>query len=124
MLAGQATVINGDGKYIRDYVFVKDVAKANILAMTRDGEDFCEYNVGTGVGTDVNELEKALRDKLSQVIERKGIKLNAPAALYGSHRPGDLRSSLLDYGSIESKLGWRPTVSIEEGLLKTAEWFA
>ena len=124
MLANQAPVINGDGKYIRDYVFVKDVARANILAMSGEGTGFSAYNVGTGIGTDVNDLEKGLREKLSEVMERQGNKLDIPQALHGSHRAGDLRSSLLDYSGIKRDLGWEPAVSLEEGLLSTAEWFA
>lgn len=124
MLAGQAPVINGDGKYVRDYVFVKDVAQANLLAMSGDGNGFSAYNVGTGIGTDVNELEKGLREKLLQVMENKGDALNIPKVLYGPHRAGDLRSSLLDCAKINRELGWSPTVSLDEGFLRTTEWFA
>lgn len=124
MLANQAPVINGDGKYIRDYIFVKDVARANFRAMSGDGTGFNAYNVGTGIGTDVNDLEKGLREKLLQVMENKGEKLEIPAVLYGPHRAGDLRSSLLDYSGIKRELGWEPAVSLEKGLLSTVEWFA
>ena len=124
MLASQVPVINGDGKYIRDYVFVKDVARANLLAMESDGTGFSAFNVGTGLGTDVNDLEKGLRKKLLQVMDNKGEKLDIPGVLYGPHRPGDLRSSLLDCAKINRELGWSPVVGFEEGLLRTAEWFA
>jgi UDP-glucose 4-epimerase len=124
MLANQAPVINGDGKYVRDYVFVKDVARANLLAMSSGGLGFKAYNVGTGIGTDVNALERGLREKLLEVIGKRGDKLDIPAVLYGPHRAGDLRSSLLDCNSIRCELGWETTVSIDEGLSSTAEWFA
>lgn len=124
MLANQAPVINGDGKYVRDYVFVKDVAHANLLAMLSGGTGFDAYNVGTGIGTDVNMLESGLREKLLQVTEQRSVKIDIPAALYGPHRAGDLRSSLLDFSSIKRELGWEPTVDLDEGLLSTAGWFA
>lgn len=124
MLATKEPVINGDGKYVRDYVFVKDVARANLLAMSSERTGFSAYNVGTGIGTDVNDLEKGLREKLLQVMEHKGHTLSIPKVLYGPHRAGDLRSSLLDCAKINRELGWSPTVGLDEGFLRTAEWFA
>ncbi|WXJ94289.1 UDP-glucose 4-epimerase [Neomoorella carbonis] len=64
LLAGEAPVINDDGKYIRDYVDVEDVSRANLLAL----EGFRAYNVGTGLGTDVNQLERGLRQALAEVL--------------------------------------------------------
>jgi len=124
MLAEQTPVINGDGKYVRDYVYVKDVAKANLLAMSNQHTGFKAYNVGTGKGTDVNALERGLREKLTQVFEGNNKEIHIPVVQYGPHRAGDLRSSLLDFSKIKHELGWRPTVALEEGLLETAAWFA
>lgn len=124
MLASIAPVINGDGKYVRDYVFATDVAKANLLAISSDREGFSAYNVGTGEGTDVNVLEAVLREKLTLILNEKGTPVFIPAVQYGAHRAGDLRSSLLNYSKIKDELGWLPTVKIEEGLLTTAKWFA
>lgn len=124
LLAGEAPVINGDGKYIRDYVFVEDVARANLLALEGEWEGFRAYNVGTGVGTDVNQLESGLRLALQEVLRRQGKEMELPAAVYGPPRPGDLRSSLLDANKIQQELGWRPRVTLAEGLKHTAAWFA
>ncbi|TDA69486.1 MAG: NAD-dependent epimerase/dehydratase family protein [Clostridia bacterium] len=124
MLHGEAPVINGDGKYIRDYVFVEDVARANLSVLAGEGEGFRAYNVGTGRGTDVNELEAGLRQALGEVLRQQGKKLELPAAAYGPPRPGDLRSSLLDAGKMARELGWRSRVTLAEGLRRTAAWFA
>ncbi|BCV25988.1 NAD-dependent epimerase/dehydratase family protein [Gelria sp. Kuro-4] len=123
-LAGAAPIINGDGRYIRDYVYVEDVARANLLALEGEWEGFRAYNVGTGRGTDVNELERGLRSALTEILREQGRKPALPAATYGPPRPGDLRSSLLDAGKIARELGWRPQVALEEGLKRTAAWFA
>ncbi|KKM13007.1 UDP-glucose 4-epimerase [Clostridiales bacterium PH28_bin88] len=124
LLAGEAPVINGDGKYIRDYVYVEDVARANLLALEGEWEGFRAYNVGTGLGTDVNQLESGLRQALEEVLREQGRELELPAASYGPPRAGDLRSSLLDAKKIQRELGWRPQVTLEEGLKRTAAWFA
>jgi len=124
LLAGEAPVINGDGKYTRDYVYVEDVARANLLALEGEWVGFRAYNVGTGVGTDVNQLESRLRQALQEALRQQGREIDLPVASYGPPRPGDLRSSLLDAGKITRELGWRPHVTLEEGLKRTAAWFA
>ncbi|WP_257784938.1 NAD-dependent epimerase/dehydratase family protein [Neomoorella thermoacetica] len=124
LLAGEAPVINGDSKYIRDYVYVEDVARANLLALEGEWRGFRAYNVGTGLGTDVNQLERGLRQALAKVLGEQGRDTELPAATYGPPRPGDLRSSLLDAGKITRELGWRPQVTLAEGLQRTATWFA
>lgn len=60
LLAGEAPVVNGDGRYIRDYVYVEDVARANLLTLEGEWQGFLAYNVSTGLGTDVNPLERGL----------------------------------------------------------------
>lgn len=124
LLAGKAPVIHGDGKYIRDYVYVKDVARANLLALEGEWEGFRAYNVGTGLGTDVNQLESKLRQALQEVLRLQGRWIDLPEASYGPPRVGDLRSSLLDAKKIQRELGWSPQVTLEEGLKRTAAWFA
>lgn len=122
LLLGEAPVINGDGKYVRDYVYVRDVARANLLVLESEWEGYRAYNVGTGVGTDVNQLENKLWLALAEVLPQ-GRLTELPAACYGPPRPGDLRSSLLDARKVHRELGWRPKVMLEEGLKQTAAWF-
>lgn len=126
-LAGEAATINGDGKYVRDYCFGPDVARANVAALeltTIKPGTLTSLNVGTGVGTDVNELEEALRRAMADVLAGKGRSTSLSSPVHGPARAGDLRSNLVDASLAGRVLSWRPTVTLPEGLAKTAAWFA
>jgi UDP-glucose 4-epimerase len=129
LLAGQPATINGDGRYIRDYVYGPDVARANLLALTADvpqvrPKTLTSLNIGTGIGTDVNELEAMLRGPISGQLERRGTPRPLPPAVHGPARAGDLRSNLVDASLAGTVLGWKPAVPLAAGLAQTAEWFA
>jgi UDP-glucose 4-epimerase len=111
MLNGEPTIINGDGGQTRDYVFVKDVARANVRALTLRG--FHIYNVGTGVETDVNRISSLIR---SCTGDRASVE-------HGPPKKGEQLRSVLDSGKIARELGWEPVVSLETGLVETVEWF-
>jgi len=125
MLRGEPVVINGDGRYIRDYVYATDVARANVLALECDPpEGFMAFNVGTGLGTDVNQLEDRMR-ALCKAVGRGGARpADVPAPKHGPHRAGDLRSNLISHRKASEVLNWRPAVTLDEGLRRTIEWFA
>ncbi len=126
-LAGEAVTINGDGRYVRDYCYGPDVARANLAAIQsaaiRPGT-LASFNIGTGIGTDVNELEAALRTAMAEVLARKGRPASLPVPVYGPARAGDLRSNLVDATLAASVLNWRPEVTLTAGLSRTAMWFA
>jgi UDP-glucose 4-epimerase len=129
LLADVAPTINGDGRYIRDYVYGPDVARANLLALSASAERLpagrlTSLNIGTGIGTDVNELELAIRESMAVVLGRKGRQSASPPAHHGPARPGDLRSNLIDARLAAEILGWRPEVGLDEGLERTVAWFA
>ena len=129
LLAGEPATINGDGRYVRDYVYGPDVARANLIALTADlpavqPKTLTSLNIGTGIGTDVNELEAALRHAMADVLAARGHAVALPAPLHGPARPGDLRSNLVDATRARELLGWTPTVSFADGLARTATWFA
>ncbi|MGE5193768.1 MAG: NAD-dependent epimerase/dehydratase family protein [Deltaproteobacteria bacterium] len=125
MLAGQMVTINGDGKYFRDYVYVVDVASANVLALERDlAEPFVAFNVGTARATDVNQLAEQMRSACLAVSRSRGRPMEVPLPTHGPHRPGDLRSSVVSYKKAAQILGWQPAVALEAGLQQTLEWFA
>ncbi|MFM8952810.1 MAG: NAD-dependent epimerase/dehydratase family protein [Planctomycetaceae bacterium] len=129
LLVGEPATINGDGRYIRDYVYGPDVARANLIALTADlpavqPKTLTSLNIGTGVGTDVNELESQLRQALSDVLAARGRTTVLPAPRHGPARPGDLRSNLVDATRARELLGWTPTVRFADGLARTATWFA
>ncbi|MGA9115644.1 MAG: NAD-dependent epimerase/dehydratase family protein [Bacteroidota bacterium] len=111
MLRNEQALINGDGGQTRDYVYVGDVVRANVLALDASGSD-C-FNVGTGVETDVQTLFRALRRLTGAAMEER----HAPA------KQGEQRRSLLDPAKLERARGWRPSVTLEEGLRATVEHF-
>lgn len=111
MLTGEAPTIYGDGQQLRDYVFVSDVAEANLLALEKGENGF--FNVGTGIGTAVNELFAVLKELMRFKKE----------AAYAPPRAGELFRSVLDCGKIKNEFGWRAKVGIKEGLKKTLDWY-
>lgn len=112
LLDGVAPEIHWDGEQTRDFVYVGDCARANLLAL--DAGDGQAYNVGTGAGTSINELFHALVEVSGRsVVPRRG-----------PRRPGDVRHSYLDCSKIERELGWRAQVSLREGLQATWLHFA
>jgi len=110
--AGKAPVIYGDGEQTRDFAFVQDVVKANILAMEGPAEGV--FNVACGCRVSLNELAaKIMR------IAKMSI-----APVYEAARPGDVRDSLADISRARRELGYEPEYDLEMGLQKTVEWFA
>src|SRR5436190_14965891 len=125
MLQGQAGTVNGDGLYIRDYVYVTDVADANVRALTKEGmPPFSAFNVGTSIPTDVNQLASALEIACAEELKRRGRREVVPPSDHGPARAGDLRSSLVSYESINKTLGWAPRVPLDHGIADTVKWFA
>ncbi|MFM8415428.1 MAG: NAD-dependent epimerase/dehydratase family protein [Planctomycetota bacterium] len=128
-LAGEPARINGDGRYVRDYVYGPDVARANLQALTADRAvvqpgSLTSLNIGTGQGTDVNELEAMLRGAMEQELAPRGRRQPLPLPEHGPARAGDLRSNLVDAGLAAAVLGWRPEIGLADGLFRTAAWFA
>ena len=111
LLKGEQPVINGSGKQTRDYVFVEDVVKANLLAVKDEQCDI--YNVGTAIETNVNAIYKILNDTIGKEQEEK----HGPAA------PGEQIRSVITSEKLYKKFNWKPTISIKEGLKKTVDYF-
>jgi len=111
MLAGEPVTIYDDGEQTRDFVYVWDVATANLRALEHGNGGI--YNVGTGRGTSVNRLFRTLCDLTGYPYEPQ----------YGSPRPGDVRHSVLDSTRAAAELGWRAEIPLTEGLAQTVEYF-
>ena len=111
MLAGEPTVIDGDGLQTRDFVYVGDVARANLLALhAGDGETF---NLGTGRATSIVALWQTLRRLTGYSDE----------PVHGLPRTGDIRHMVIDAEKARTKLGWTAETPLEEGLQRTiAAW--
>ena len=119
LLKGEPLTIFGDGEQTRDLVYVGDVADANLLASRHavaplTSLDARAFNVGTGVETSVNQLAA----RLAAAAGRRPDLHHAPA------RAGEILRSALDISRAGRELGWRPRVSLSEGLTSTFRWFA
>ncbi len=112
LLSAKEALINGDGLQTRDYVFVEDIVAANLAVLGRPG--FSIYNVGTGRETTVVDLYRILADAV-------GV---ARPASHGPAKAGEQRRSVITSDLLAMDLGLRPGVRLEEGLRRTAAWFA
>ena len=112
LLKGQTPIINGDGEQTRDYVYVEDVAAANLRALERPEVVGC-VNIGTGIETSVNELHRAL-------TRAAGLEV---AAQHGPAKPGEQRRSCLSPALAKQRLGWTPSVPLRDGLARTLDFF-
>jgi UDP-glucose 4-epimerase len=124
LLRGEPATINGDGKYLRDYVHVSDVVRANVLALQASTSGVQAFNVGTAQGTDVNQLAEMLKHLCEHEARARGWNVELPALQHGPARAGDLRSNLVSFEKIRNQLGWEPEVDLESGLRRTVHWFA
>lgn len=111
MLSGSQPLINGDGKQTRDYVYVADVVKANMLALTHPISAI--FNVGTGIETDVNTLFSIIR----------GLSDSPCGDEHGPAKKGEQRRSVIDSSGLLKSFGWKPSVSLPDGLQQTVEYF-
>lgn len=103
---GEPPVIYGDGGQTRDFVFVDDVVKANVLALESEGVGEEIFNVGTGSSVSINELADVLMDIFEVDFD----------PVYEDSREGDIRESEADISKICDELGFSPEFSLEDGL--------
>ncbi len=111
LLSGSTPVINGDGKQTRDFVYVGDVAAANLKAL--DAKFVGGINIGTGVETDL----VTLYDKICRQVGAK------VSAIHGDAKEGEQRRSCLDASRARKILDWSPQTSLDEGLGNTVAYY-
>jgi UDP-glucose 4-epimerase len=111
MLNNEQPIINGNGRQTRDFIFVDDVAEANLVAMRQDSQGV--YNVGTGVETSVNELFQLL----------VGITGSPCKEVHGPAKSGEQMRSVVDSSKLRQELGWEPETDLAKGLEKTVAYF-
>ena len=120
LIAGRSVTIFGSGDQVRDYVFVKDVAQANLLALDHlqsgaidvHSPDEMAYNIASGRAISVNELY----EEMARIIPAK------VEAIHADARPGELMESRLDIAHARDVLGFSPQVNLPDGLLETISW--
>ncbi len=111
MLAGRPVTINGDGLQRRDFVYVGDVARANLLALEGEGSGI--YNLGTGVATDINTIFRELARLTGYSLPEH----------HGPAKPGEVRDIYLDCSRARRELRWQAQVPLDQGLALTVAHF-
>ncbi len=105
---GQSGDMFGDGKLTRDYVYVDDIIRANLLALDYKGKELV-FNLGSSKETTLNNLHQ----KIARLFNKPNLK-----PIYHPVRLGEVFRFCVSYKKAEKELGWRPTVSLDEGLQK------
>jgi UDP-glucose 4-epimerase len=111
MLKGEPVVIHGSGEQERDFVYVGDVARSNVAALEHMGSGI--YNIGSGIGTNINTIYQELKKATGYKLE-------------GTHGPaklGEVFKIYLKPDKANRELGWKPSVSLSEGIKLTVDWF-
>lgn len=111
MLRCEPVTINGTGEQVRDYVFVKDCARANLMLLDKGSGEV--YNLGYGIGTTVNQIFNGLKETTQYPLE----------ANYGPARSGETFRIYTDASKAKRELGWEPTIPLQEGLRQTVAYF-
>ncbi len=111
LVKGEPCAIFGDGGQTRDFVFGKEVARANYLALERDCVG--PVNIGTGIETDINRVYQLLAGAAGVALP----------AIHQAAKPGEQRRSCIDPSLARRVLGWSPTVTLEDGLRQTLAFF-
>jgi len=113
LLNGHPLIVYEDGLQSRDYVHVKDVVQASLLAMVKDEADGEVFNVGTGWRVGVLEVAQILTARLNG---------SEPPRIIGQYRAGDIRHCYADIGKIRDRLGYVPQIRFEQGVDDVVEW--
>jgi UDP-glucose 4-epimerase len=109
MLRGESIRIDWDGEQQKDYVYVSDVARANVAALEKADDEI--MNIGTGSGTSVNALHRAIAQEVGRDVE----------VVPAPKRAGDVRACVFDTSKAKTLLGWEPSVALGEGIKLTVE---
>jgi UDP-glucose 4-epimerase len=110
-ILGMPITIWGDGSVTRDYIHVSDVAEAFVRAVEYSGEKSC-FNISSGVGTSLNELIGMIKEVVDRDVD----------VSYLPGRPFDVPVNVLNNGLATADLKWMPSISMRDGIARTAEW--
>jgi len=111
VLLNQSPIIYGNGKQIRDFIFVDDAITAALLAIKDNKNQI--YNVGSGKEININEIFNKITKILHKKIE----------PVYNPSKIDEVERSCLDSTKIKKELEWKPKINIDQGLKKTIDWF-
>lgn len=114
LLNSEPITIFGDGEQTRDFVYVEDVASANMLALARKDAVGEVFNIATGAATSVNVLVKTLM----RIVGSAGSK-----PIYAEPKPGEIKYSCASIAKAKKTLGYKPVFSIAKGLERLVKWY-
>jgi len=111
LLKNQQPIINGTGEQTRDFIYIKDVVRANLLTLEYEENNI--FNIGTARETNINELYNSICKAAGTHFEAK----------HGPAKEGEQFRSVISYKKIEKELGWKPSYTVDKGLEETIEYF-
>lgn len=124
-LDDESLVVFGDGEQVRDFVFVDDVVRANMLCLEQDGADGEMLNISSATGTTINELARLVSEASgahSEIIH-EDVPEGGSSQYYDRIRlPMELRTLIQSNSKAERLLDWEPTISLGEGIRREYEW--
>ena len=115
LLKNEPPIICGDGKQTRDFINVKDVVKANMLALSKQKAAGEVFNISTGETTTLNKLAETIQ----KIMDKTDLK-----PVHAEPRPGDIKHSYGDISKAKRNLEYTPKVQLEEGLSELVEWYS
>jgi dTDP-L-rhamnose 4-epimerase len=113
LLNGKPPLVFEDGKQMRDFVNVRDIVQANVLAMERSGGDGMALNIGSGEPVSISEVATTLIEALGSGVFPE---------LTGKYRAGDIRHCFGDISAARKHLGYEPQVRFTDGITELVEW--
>lgn len=121
LMSHQSPVINGGGKYSRDFTYIDNVILMNLLALTSDHPESLNqiYNTAFGERTTLNDLVKYLKEYLSDFDP----KIADVEIIYGDYRKGDVPHSLASIEKAKNLLNYQPQYSMKDGLKEAVKWY-
>ena len=111
ILQNEQALIFGDGSQVRDYVYVEDVARANVLALEKGGGESC--HIATGIPTSTLRIFETIKAATHSEMN----------PVHEAARPGDVQEVYLSVDKAKEVLGWEPKFSVEEGIEKMVAWY-
>jgi dTDP-L-rhamnose 4-epimerase len=124
LLNGNPPVVYEDGKQIRDFVDVRDIARANLIVMNNEKADYQAFNVGTGRSISILDVANVLMTHFNELSKNGKARqiMNASAIeITGKYRVGDIRHCFPDIGRLQA-LGYEPKFQFEDGITNLANW--
>jgi UDP-glucose 4-epimerase len=109
----EAPTIYGDGRQFRDFIYVKDVVRANLLAAASQNTKGAIFNIGTGMHMRINQLWELIGAMAGTILE----------PVYADARAGDIIESVANIQKAISRLGFKPNYNFQAGLQKTFNWY-